>query len=51
MSSDILKTVQAKIQPRIHSAPKTKLEDVAPLKTPFSVHIDICSLCNFKCSF
>jgi uncharacterized Fe-S cluster-containing radical SAM superfamily enzyme len=51
MSKEINATVKAKIQPRIHSAPKTKLEDVVPLNTPFSVHIDICSLCNFKCSF
>jgi predicted transcriptional regulator len=51
MSQNIKETVTAKIQPRIHSAPKTKLEDVVPLQTPFSVHIDICSLCNFKCSF
>ena len=43
--------VKAKIQPRIYSADKVKLEDVAPLKTPFSVHIDVCSYCNFKCSF
>jgi radical SAM protein with 4Fe4S-binding SPASM domain len=51
MSQNFKETVTAKIQPRIHSAPKTKLEDVVPLQTPFSVHIDICSLCNFKCSF
>ena len=43
--------IKAKIQPRIYSADKIKLEDVAPLKTPFSVHIDVCSYCNFKCSF
>ena len=43
--------IKAKIQPRIYSADKVKLEDVAPLKTPFSVHIDVCSYCNFKCSF
>ena len=47
MSQNIKETVTAKIQPRIHSAPKTKLEDVVPLQTPFSVHIDICSLCTF----
>jgi len=51
VSKEINETIKAKIQPRIHSAPKTKLEDVVPLNTPFSVHIDICSLCNFKCSF
>lgn len=43
--------ISAIIQPRIHSAEKTPLEDKLPLKTPFSAHIDICSVCNFKCSF
>jgi len=42
---------QAKIQPRIYSAPKAALEDRVPLNTPLSVHIDICSICNFRCSF
>ena len=43
--------IAAIIKPRIHHQKKQKLEDVAPLKTPFSVHIDVCSLCNFRCSF
>lgn len=43
--------IKAKIQPRIYSSDKIKLEDAVPLTTPFSVHIDVCSLCNFKCSF
>ena len=43
--------MKAKIQPRIHSAQKVPLEDKIPLNTPFSVHIDVCSVCNFKCSF
>jgi len=43
--------IKAKIQPRIYSSNKIKLEDAAPLSTPFSVHIDVCSYCNFKCSF
>ena len=43
--------IKAVVQPRIHSSKKTKLEDVVPLRTPFSVHIDVCSYCNFKCSF
>ena len=46
-----VETISAKIQPRIYSADKQKLENVAPLQTPFSVHIDVCSYCNFKCSF
>jgi len=43
--------VTATIQPRIYSAPKVALEDRLPLSTPFSAHIDVCSVCNFKCSF
>ncbi len=43
--------INAVVKPRIHHQKKQKLEDVIPLKTPFSVHIDVCSLCNFKCSF
>ena len=43
--------MKAKVQARVHSSEKTKLEDVIPLETPFSVHIDICSKCNFKCNF
>lgn len=43
--------ISAVIQPRIHSAAKVPLEDQVPLNTPFSVHIDVCSVCNYKCSF
>ena len=43
--------ISAIVQPRIHSSNKAKLEDAVPLRTPFSVHIDVCSYCNFKCSF
>ena len=39
------------VRPRIYSADKVPLENVIPLETPFSVHIDVCSVCNFKCSF
>lgn len=28
-----------------------KLQDVLPLNTPFSIDIDPCNLCNFKCGF
>ncbi len=28
-----------------------RLEDVIPLKTPYSLAIDPCNLCNFKCNF
>ncbi len=45
------KKVSAVVQPRIYSAPKIPLEDRIPLKTPLSAHIDVCSVCNFKCSF
>lgn len=43
--------ITAKIKPRIYHQNKKKLEELIPLQTPFSVHIDVCSLCNFKCSF
>ncbi|MES2877233.1 MAG: radical SAM/SPASM domain-containing protein [Pseudomonadota bacterium] len=39
------------IRPRIHSAHKQPLENLVPLQTPISAHIDISSLCNYKCSF
>jgi|TARA_Y100000310_G_scaffold142621_1_gene142132 MoaA/NifB/PqqE/SkfB family radical SAM enzyme len=39
------------VRPRIYSADKVALENVVPLQTPFSAHIDVCSVCNFKCSF
>jgi radical SAM protein with 4Fe4S-binding SPASM domain len=45
------KNIAAVIQPRIHAAAKVPLEDQVPLTTPFSVHIDVCSVCNYKCSF
>lgn len=39
------------IKPRVFHQKKQALQDVLPLDTPFSVHIDVCSLCNFKCTF
>ncbi|PRY98664.1 radical SAM protein with 4Fe4S-binding SPASM domain [Jezberella montanilacus] len=41
----------AVLQPRIHSANKRPLEDLLPIATPISAHIDISSVCNYKCSF
>ncbi len=43
--------MKAKIIARVFNSEKTQLENVIPLDTPYSVHIDICSVCNFKCSF
>ena len=43
-----MKEVEATVVPRIYSAEKITLEEVVPLETPFSAHIDICSVCNFK---
>ncbi|MBF0436868.1 MAG: radical SAM protein [Magnetococcales bacterium] len=43
--------IQAVIQARVNSSEKVALEDVVPLRTPFSAHIDVSSVCNFKCSF
>jgi radical SAM protein with 4Fe4S-binding SPASM domain len=39
------------LQPRIYSAAKSKLQELIPLDTPLSMHIDISSVCNYKCSF
>lgn len=36
---------------RIYSAKKTPLHDLLPMETPISAHIDISSLCNYRCSF
>jgi radical SAM protein with 4Fe4S-binding SPASM domain len=41
----------AVIRPRIHSAQKKSLQDLMPIRTPISAHIDISSVCNYKCSF
>lgn len=30
---------------------RAKLEEVIPLKTPYTITIDPCNLCNFKCNF
>lgn len=30
---------------------RNKLEEVIPLTTPYSMIIDPCNLCNFKCNF
>uniref|UniRef100_A0A6M3IT37 Putative iron-sulfur cluster-binding domain contining protein n=1 Tax=viral metagenome TaxID=1070528 RepID=A0A6M3IT37_9ZZZZ len=43
--------MKAKILPRIHSSQKGDLVKAIPLSTPYSVHIDPCSYCNFKCKF
>ncbi len=41
----------AVIRPRIHSAEKRPLQDIVPVQTPISAHVDISSLCNYRCSF
>ncbi len=43
--------MKAKIQARIYNTQKGNLAEAIPLSTPYSVHIDPCSLCNFKCKF
>ncbi|HET6718114.1 MAG TPA: radical SAM protein [Rhodocyclaceae bacterium] len=43
--------MQAIKQAKIFSRPRVRLEEVLPLATPFSVEIDICSVCNLKCSY
>ena len=41
----------ALVQPRIHSAKKRSLDSMIPVLTPISCHIDVSSLCNYRCSF
>jgi len=41
----------AVIRPRIHSAQKKSLQELLPIRTPISAHIDVSSVCNYKCSF
>jgi len=41
----------SEVKPRIFHQPKQNLVDVLPLSTPFSVHLDVCSSCNFTCTF
>lgn len=36
---------------KIYSRERVRLEEVLPLKVPFSVQIDICSVCNLQCKF
>lgn len=43
--------MKAKIIARVFNSEKTQLENVIPLNTPYSAHIDICSICNFRCNF
>ncbi|BCZ48619.1 radical SAM protein [Clostridium gelidum] len=43
--------MKAKVKPRISLNERTKLEDVIPLETPFTVFIDVSSACNFSCEF
>jgi MoaA/NifB/PqqE/SkfB family radical SAM enzyme len=43
--------MKAKIIARVFNSEKTQLENAIPLEVPYSVHIDVCSICNFKCTF
>lgn len=43
--------MKAKVIARVFNSEKTPLENKIPLDTPYSVHIDICSSCNFQCNF
>ena len=37
---------QPVVRPRIHSAEKKPLQDLLPIMTPISAHVDISSICN-----
>lgn len=39
------------INKNIVSEKRNKLEEVIPLTTPYTIAIDPCNLCNFKCNF
>ena len=43
--------MRARKQAKIYARERVALESVLPLKTPFSVEIDVCSACNFSCAF
>ena len=45
------KGLMSVIKPRVYHQQKKELRSELPLDTPFSVHIDVCSLCNFTCTF
>jgi radical SAM protein with 4Fe4S-binding SPASM domain len=49
--TDITEENQPVVRPRIHSADKKPLQDLLPLRTPISAHVDISSICNYRCSF
>jgi MoaA/NifB/PqqE/SkfB family radical SAM enzyme len=36
---------------KIYSRQRVNLESVIPLKVPYSIQIDICSVCNLRCRF
>ena len=49
--TDITEENQPVVRHRIHSAEKKPLQDLLPMKTPISAHVDISSICNYRCSF
>ena len=49
--TEITEENQPVVRPRIHSAEKKPLQDLLPLRTPISAHVDISSICNYRCSF
>ncbi len=43
--------MKAEIKPKIEDRKRVPLQDVLPLKVPFSIQIDIADACNMKCNF
>jgi len=43
--------MKAQIKPRIELENRTKLEEVIPLRVPFTVFVDPADSCNFTCKF
>jgi radical SAM protein with 4Fe4S-binding SPASM domain len=51
VAGQISPSLQAKIKPRIELENRTKLEEVIPLESPFTVFVDPADICNFRCKF
>ncbi len=43
--------MKARIAPRIELENRTRLEEVIPIKVPFTVFVDPADICNFQCRF
>ena len=51
IAAQLSQSLQAKIKPRIDLVDRTRLEEVIPLASPFTVFVDPADVCNFRCKF